>query len=134
MNGGHLNLEHAIMTESLYERLGGTTGIDKLVDRIVDLHLANAIVSPRWGHLDHSGMARTRAMAKQFFTAGAGGPASYTGRSMLEAHTGMNITADEYIAVLDDMMKAMDELGYARPVRDEVLGIAYSLKGDILRK
>jgi len=53
---------------------------------------------------------------------------------MPEAHAGMNISADEFLEVLDEMMKAMTELGYPRPVCDEVLGIAYSLKGDIVRK
>ena len=124
------------MTETLtlYERLGSATGIDKLVDRIVDLHLQNPLVATRWSQLDEARMAHGRAMAKQFFIAGSGGPGKYTGRSMPDAHAGMNINSDEFIAVLDDMMQAMRELGYPRPVCDEVLGIAYSLKPEIVRK
>ena len=122
------------MSDSLYERLGGAAGVDKLVDRIVDLHLANERIARRWSQIDDARMARGRAMAKQFFTVGSGGPGEYTGRSMPETHAGMNIGAEEFVAVLDDMMKAMNELGYPRPVCDEVLGIAYSLKGDIVHK
>lgn len=122
------------MSTTLYDRLGGADGVDKLVDRIVDLHLDNDRIATRWSRLDDEGMARARAVAKQFFTAGSGGPGEYTGRSMPEAHAGMNIDSDEFLAVLDDMMKAMNELGYPRPVCDEVLGIAYSLKGDIVHR
>jgi hemoglobin len=122
------------MTDTLYDRLGGPSGIDKLVDRLVDLHLANPLIATRWSRLDDAAMQRGRSMAKAFFAAGSGGPVEYRGRSMSEAHAGMNISDGEFMAVLDDIVQAMSELGYPRPVCDEVLGIAYSLKGEILRK
>ena len=122
------------MSDSLYDRLGGEAGISKLVDRIVDLHLANDLIATRWSKLDEAAMGHARRAAKQFFAAGSGGSVEYTGKSMPEAHKGMNINADEFLAVLDDMMLAMKELDYPRPVCDEVLGIAYSLKGDIMRQ
>ena len=122
------------MSNTLYERLGGEPGIDKLVDRLVDRHLDNPRIAKRWSRLDDEAMARGRAMAKQFFAVGSGGPGEYTGKSMPEAHAGMNIGAEEFLAVLDDIVFVMNDLGYPRPVCDEVLGIAYSLKGDIVHK
>lgn len=118
------------MSDTLYDRLGGESGVATLVDRIVDLHLENPTVSTRF---ENSDVDRARAKAKEFFAAGAGGPHEYTGKSMPEAHRGMNINEEEYIAVVDDMMKAMDQLGYEQRERDDVLSIAYSLKGDIIR-
>ena len=118
------------MTETLYERLGAQAGIESLVDRIVDLHLANPEVSTRFENGD---MERSRAMAKEFFAAGSGGPVEYTGKSMLDAHLGMNVSEQELIAVDDNMMQAMNDLGYGQPKRDEVLAIAFSLKGEIIR-
>ncbi len=122
------------MTETLYDRLGGEAGVSRLVDRIVDLHLENDLIKTRWSKLDEAALAHGRAMAKQFFTVGSGGPGPYQGKSMLEAHEGMNIGADEYLAVMDDIVQAMAELDYPKAVCDEVLSIAYSLKGEILRK
>ncbi len=119
------------MGDTLYERLGEKPGITVLVDRIIDLHLQNPVVGPRFQHAD---VDRGRAMAKEFFVAGSGGPEPYTGRSMPEAHRGMNISEEEFLAVVDDMMAAMDQLGYDQRERDEVLAIAYSLKGDIIRQ
>jgi hemoglobin len=118
------------MSDTLYDRLRGEAGISELVDRVVDKHLANPAVATRFAHGD---LPRARAMAKEFFAAGSGGPVEYTGKSMLEAHAGMNISEQEFLAVTDDIMLAMAELGYDQAVRHEVLAIAYSLKGDIIR-
>lgn len=122
------------MSETLYDRLGGSAGIGKLCDRVVDLHLENKVVSPRYQALDQEALDRAREKVKEFFAAGAGGPVEYTGRDMIETHRGMNINASEYVAVVDDIMQAMNEMEYPQPVCDEVLGIAYSLKDEIMHR
>ncbi|MDZ7803421.1 group 1 truncated hemoglobin [Thiohalophilus sp.] len=122
------------MSETLFEKLGGRDGIDKLVDRIVDLHLQNEVAGPRYRALDDEVIDHARNKVKEFLAAGSGGPVEYTGRSMLETHTGMNVNEAEYVAVVDDIMQAMNEMEYPRPVCDEVLGIAYSLKEEIIHK
>ena len=122
------------MDDTLFDRLGGQAGIGKLVDRVIDLHLQNPAIGARYQNLDEERIARSREKAKEFFAYGSGGPVEYTGRSMVETHAGMNINATEYMAVIDDIMQAMDEMAYPRPVCDEVLGIAYSLKEEIVHK
>ncbi len=122
------------MSETLYDRLGARAGIDKLCDRIVELHLQNDVVAPRYLALDEEALNRAREKVKEFIAAGSGGPVEYTGRSMIETHTGMNVSAVEYVAVVDDIMQAMNEMEYPRPVCNEVLGIAYSLKEEIIHK
>ncbi len=122
------------MSDTLYERLGGLAGIDKLVDRIVELHLQNDVAGPRYRALDEATIDHARAKVKEFLAAGSGGPVAYTGRSMIETHTGMNVSAAEYVAVVDDIMQAMREMDYPPPVRNEVLGVAYSLKEEIIHR
>ena len=121
-------------TDTLYDRLGGQSGIDKLVDRIVDLHFQNEVVAPRYRALDDEATDRAREKVKEFLAAGSGGPVEYTGRSMLETHTGMNVSPAEFVAVVDDIMQAMNEMDYPRSVCDEILGIAYSLKEEIVHQ
>lgn len=120
------------MNNTLYERLGGRPGIDRLVDRIIDLHLQNELVAPRYRALDEEATSRAREKVKEFIAAGTGGPVEYTGRSMIETHTGMNVSPAEFLAVIDDIMQAMNEMEYPRPVCDEILGISYSLKEEIV--
>ncbi|MBS9402262.1 group 1 truncated hemoglobin [Halomonas sp. TRM85114] len=122
------------MRDILYESLGGRAGIDKLVNRIVDLHLQNDVAGPRYRALDAEAIDHAREKVKEFLAAGAGGPVEYTGRSMIETHTGMNVSAAEFVAVVDDIMQAMKEMEYPQPVCNEVLGVAYSLKEEIIHR
>lgn len=119
---------------SLFERLGGTAGIEKLVDDIVALHLKNPVINARF--LPYLEMPERVAEVKKhtvaFFTAGSGGPAAYKGRSMRDAHKGMNVSESEYMAAVDDILAALDSNGRDEQTKKDVLAIAYSLKGEIL--
>ena len=81
----------------------------------------------------HGNLERARAMGKEFFLAGSSGPHAYTGKSMPEAHGGMNISEEEFMAVVDDMMQALTDLGYGEQEHTDVLAIAWSLKPEIVR-
>ena len=50
---------------------------------------------------------------------------------MLTAHSGMNISDQEFNAVTDDVLKALDKNNVGKQERDEVLVILYSMKGEI---
>lgn len=119
------------MTTSLYQRLGGANGIARLVDDVIAAHRTNPVVKPRFENikdLDHA-----KEMARQFFSAGSGGPVTYTGKDMLTAHKGMNISEQEYLAVMDDIIGVMDKHGLDQDTRKDVLAILYSLKSEIIR-
>jgi len=119
------------MTTTLYQRLGGAEGMARLVDDVVAAHLLNPIVKTRFENvkdLDH-----LKQMAREFFSAGSGGPVSYTGKDMLGAHKGMNISEQEYLAVMDDIVGAMNKNGLGEDAKKDVIAILYSLKGEIIR-
>ncbi|HEY0822961.1 MAG TPA: group 1 truncated hemoglobin [Ramlibacter sp.] len=122
---------NAIQTVSLYDRLGRREGITRIVNDLVDAHLANPLVGPRYRAVQD--MDRVRRMAVEFFCAGAGGPEPYTGRDMLATHQGMNISEQEYMAVMDDVLGALERHDVDPGTRGEVTAILYSLKGQILR-
>jgi hemoglobin len=118
-------------TTTLYQRLGGAEGMARLVDDVVAAHLVNPIVKTRFENvkdLDH-----LKQMAREFFSAGSGGPEAYTGKDMLAAHKGMNISEQEYLAVMDDIVGAMDKNGLDGDAKKDVIAILYSLKGEIIR-
>lgn len=99
------------MSESLYQRLGGSEGITQIASDIVDNHLANETISTRFQHGD---VAALKEGAATFFITGAGGPDVYKGKDMLAVHQGMNISALEFMAVLDDALNAMDKNNVAQ--------------------
>jgi len=51
---------------------------------------------------------------------------------MITTHRGMNINEAEYLAVIDDIMGALDKNDIGDQEKMEVLMICYSLKGEIL--
>jgi len=120
-----------MMSKSLYERLGGAQGISRIVDDFVAAHLANPLVQARFQNIKD--LEHAKQMAREFFAAGAGGPGKYTGKDMLTAHKGMNISEQEYMAVMDDIMAALDKHGIDEVTKKDVLAILYSLKGEIIR-
>ena len=69
----------------------------------------------------------------EFFCAGSGGPETYSGQDMVATHKGMNISEQEFVAVLDDAMASLETNGIDAPTRTEVLGILWSLKGEVVR-
>jgi hemoglobin len=116
------------MDTSLYERLGGTEGITRIAGDVVDNHLANPRIAPRFASSD---VAAIKHAAATFFITGTGGPACYEGKDMASAHAGMNIDAGEFVAVLDDGLKALQKNNVGQREQEEVLYILYSMKSDI---
>lgn len=119
------------MSTSLYERLGGAQGISRIVDDVVAGHLANPVVRTRFENVKD--LAHLKKMAHEFFCMGSGGPQAYTGKDMLAAHRGMNISEQEYLAVMDDIVQALDKNDIGPDAKNEVVAILYSLKGDVIR-
>jgi hemoglobin len=119
------------MAASLYESLGGAEGIARIVDDVMVAHLANPVVQPRFANIKD--MDHAKQMARDFFCAGCGGLETYTGKDMREAHRGMNISEQEYLAVMDDIMGALERHGIDTSTKKDVLAILYALNGEIIR-
>jgi hemoglobin len=118
------------MNKTLYERLGGREGIHAIVTDVVEFHQRNPVIAPRFRASDTE---KLRQLAHEFFCAGAGGPEKYSGRDLREAHAGMNISEQEYLAAMDDIVQAMRKHGIEADAQSEVVGILYSLKGEVIR-
>jgi len=123
------------MTQTLYNRLGELKGITKLVDDVVDLHMENPTISPRFVPFKEQPerLMVIKQHTVQFFCAGAGGPQEYKGRDMVTTHKGMNISEQEFLAVVDDILNAMDKNKFGDEDKKDVLAILYSLKGGVIR-
>ena len=120
--------------ETLYQRLGGSSGINALVTDIVALHMENPVIRARFRpYLETpEKLEITKKHLCAFLEAGSGGTAKYTGRTMQDTHRGMNINEAEYIATIDDILAALRKHRIDEQTQKDVLAIAYSLKGEIL--
>ena len=118
---------------SLFDRIGGRAGLDKIVPDVVQLHMENPVCGERFRAAKKSPAELTR-LAIEFFATGLSGLATYDGRSMPEAHAGMGITEAEYIAVLDDILAALQRHNIGQQEQAELLYIAYGMKSEIIAK
>ena len=117
------------MSGTLYERLGGTEGITRLAGDVVDNHLINPAIAPRFVGADP---ARLKRAAATFFIAGTGGPNVYEGKDLLTAHQRMNISSAEFMAVLDDALTAMAKNAIGQREQEEVLFALYSMRSQVV--
>lgn len=121
-------------TKSLFQRLGGSNGIKAIVDDIVTAHMENPLIRARFLPVletpERLGVIKNHLC--MFLEMGSGGPGQYSGRNMRDAHKGMNVSAAEYVAAIDDILMVLKKHSIDAQTQSDVLAIAYSLKGDIL--
>lgn len=116
---------------SLYDRLGGTEGIDAIAAAVVQRHVKNPLIGR---HFADSDLPKVTRDVADFFNMGSGGPAVYGGRDMPTAHEGMKLTEADLCSAIDDVLAVLDERGVDGATRNEVLGILYSFKGEVLHR
>ena len=63
---------------------------------------------------------------------GTGGPCKYKGKTMMEAHQGMNITEAEFNALVGDLVAALDQFNVPDQEKNDLLGILGPMKSDIV--
>lgn len=119
------------MPETLYERLGGSERIQQIANDLVDNHLKNPQIAKRFAKTDAKSVKK---LAADFFIAGSGGPNVYKGKDMVAAHKGMNINNDEFMAMLDDAMAALEKNNVGQREKEEVLFILFSMRADVIRQ
>ncbi len=115
---------------TLYQRIGGAESLRRIASDLIDAHSVNPIIAPRFLAIDQ---AVSKQHAFEFFCMGSGGSEPYTGRDLREVHTGMNISEQEYLASVDDLMLVLQQNGVGEREQQEVLFIFFSLKGQVLR-
>lgn len=120
--------------KSLFIRLGGTAGINALVEDIVALHMENPTIRARFRPILETPdrLAVIKGHLCTFLEMGSGGAAQYKGRSMRDAHRGMNVSDTEYVAAVDDILAVLKKHGIDEQTQKDVLAIAWSLKGEIV--
>ncbi|HEV8071835.1 MAG TPA: group 1 truncated hemoglobin [Planctomycetaceae bacterium] len=120
---------------SLYERLGGVyaiaTVVDDFIDRIMDDARLNA--NPKVNEAHHKvSRAGFKYLVTEQVCEATGGPQRYTGRSMHDSHTDLQITEQEWQAFLDDFKQTLDKFGVPETEQAELFAIVDSTKKDIV--
>lgn len=119
---------------TLYERLGGINAISAVVDQFLVNVVGDNTINARFA-ATVADPARTQLLRNNLIDqicAGSGGPCQYKGKTMLEAHTGMQITEAEFNALVGDLVAALDQFNVPKTEKDELLGILGPMKSDVV--
>jgi len=116
-------------TMSLYDRLGGGDAINALTEswvaRVGGDDRAN-------GKFVRTGIERLKKEIVDQLCEATGGPCTYTGRSMLETHAGMKVTAGEFEVVMQHLGATLDEFNVPKTDQDELVALIMPLRDDIV--
>jgi hemoglobin len=115
--------------DALYLELGGTPGITSVVDAFLPRINGDARINTLFRNVDHDDLRR---LVIEQLCAATGGPCTYTGRSMQEAHSGLNLTEADFKAFVDDLVAAMNQLKVPKPSQKKLLALLAPMKPQIV--
>lgn len=117
------------VARSLFDRLGGQPAITAVVDSFVAIVAKDARINQKFARSD---IPRVKKMLVDQVCAQTGGPCTYTGRSMKEAHLNMGVTEGEFNALVEDLVTTLTAFNVPKPEQDELLNALGTMKGDIV--
>ena len=128
--------DEAVPAPTLYTRLGGVEAISLVVDKFLTNVASDNVIKSRFGATvaKESMLQLLRNNLIDQICAGSGGPCTYKGKTMLEAHTGMNITMAEFNALVGDLVAALDTYSVPEKEKNDLLGILGPMQSDIVGK
>jgi hemoglobin len=128
------NSNDADPNPSLYTRLGGQAAIASVVDTFLVEVLADTVINARFNTLPGPRVTALRQNLIDQICAGSGGPCTYMGKTMLAAHSGMNISQAEFGALVGDLVTALDKHNVPEAEKTDLLNILGPMQTDIVGK
>jgi hemoglobin len=122
--------------ESLYNQLGGKKGITKVVDDFVGNVANDGRINKFFADTakDPKRLASFKGKLVDQICQASGGPCKYKGKDMKAAHKGMGISSDDFGALVEDLVKALDDNHVSADAKNALLGALGPMKGDIVEK
>lgn len=121
---------------SLYERLGGVNAIALVVDDFVERILADPVLQANPKIVDgykNMTIPGLKYLITEQVSAAAGGPQTYTGRTMKDSHAHLDINEKEWQAFATAFVATLDKYSIPVAEQDALLAIVGSTKAEIVR-
>src|SRR4051794_38764862 len=115
---------------SIYDEIGGSAAVSAAVDGFYERVLADPTLD---GFFEDVDLQRLKGHQRSFIAAAIGGPESYLGRAMLEAHAHLGVTDEAFDAVVGHLVDALADLGVAETTIERITGALAPLKPDVER-
>jgi len=116
-------------TQTLYERIGGDSAIERLLANFYHRVYADPELSPFFRHADLGKLIR---MQRLFFTVALGGPDEYTGRPIATVHAGMGVRRRHFARFVEHMIETLDDIGVGEENAAEIITRINTFADDIV--
>lgn len=117
---------------SLYDQLGGAVGITAVIDGLAANLIADDRISGFFTSLPTPRLVRLKELLIEQVANASGGPVQYTGRDMRTAHAGLNISVDDFNALVEDLVKSLNSNNVPAAAQQSLLGALAPLQADIV--
>ncbi|SEL18135.1 hemoglobin [Atopomonas hussainii] len=117
--------------DSLYQQLGGQTGITRIVEDMLLRAAADARIKQHFVEVD---IVRVRDKLVEQLCELSGGPCIYSGDSMEESHTGLHISRSDFNALVELLQAAMDQQGVSVRAQNQLLAHLAPMRGEIIER
>ncbi|MGQ0594215.1 MAG: group I truncated hemoglobin [Gammaproteobacteria bacterium] len=114
---------------NLFDRLGGQEGIEAVVDALLVNIGGDSRINLYFNNLDQ---VRFKASMVAFLCEKTGGPCSYTGGEIKSAHKSLQVTSEDFDAMMETTAKTLDEKSVAEADKKELMDIMASCKADVV--
>jgi hemoglobin len=122
----------AAAQDSLYKRLGGYDALAAVTDDFI----GRLATDPKEGRffvgLSTDSKIRVRQHVVDFLCVATGGPCKYTGRDMETAHTGLNITEEDWTISVKALTDTLNKFKVPAREQGEVINAIAGLKSKIV--
>lgn len=114
---------------SLYTRLGGNAAITAVVGTFLQNVVEDARINRFFANTNAQ---RLQVLLVEQIGQATGGPEVYSGKDMKTAHANMAITVADFNALVEDLVKALDQYQVPAAEKQELLSALATMQPDIV--
>nr|WP_194866680.1 group 1 truncated hemoglobin [Pseudoalteromonas sp. PPB1] len=115
---------------TLYQQVGGQAGLERLVDLFIQQIGHDKAILP---YFAKANVSHFRQGFITHLCDTLDGPCEYQGDSMVQIHTGMQITEADFNRVVELLINAMTEAGIAHTTQNHVLSRLAPLRSEMIK-
>jgi hemoglobin len=125
-----LNLSGCQSTSpNLYQEIGGRDKIAEITNNLIQEISFNPHIMK---YFENTNVERFREKLNEHLCVVADGPCKYTGDSMLQVHTGMNINENHFNVMVDLLISAMTTANVAHSTQNKILARLVPMRKDMI--
>lgn len=116
---------------TIYERLGGEAAVAAVVDEFYDRVLADEQLA---GYFAETDLDALRDHQTKFISHVTGGPVTYDGPDMREAHAHLDLDESDFVAIAGHLRDSLAAFEVSQHHADAIVGEVAALEDDVLNR